>query len=61
MRQNLDLKRLPENVFEVVDQVSGDRGPIRFLNPSAHLGFDIFDEEHDEPTENAAPWDKYAS
>lgn len=61
IRQNLDLKRLPENAFEVVDKVSADRGPIRFLDPSAHLGFDIFDEEHDQPTGNAAPWDRSAS
>ncbi|MBE3047994.1 hypothetical protein IMZ48_36890 [Candidatus Bathyarchaeota archaeon] len=61
MRQNLDLKRLPEDVFEVVEKVSADRGPIRFLDPSAHLGFDIFDEEQDQPTGNGAPWDTPAS
>lgn len=61
MRQNLDPKRLPEDVFEVVERVSANKGLIRFLDPSAHLGFDIFDEEHDQPTENIAPWDKPAS
>lgn len=61
MRQNMNLKRLPKDVFEVVDKVSADRGPIRFLDPSNHLGFDIFDEEHDQPTGNAAPWDNPAS
>ncbi|SPN96708.1 probable GCY1 Galactose-induced protein of aldo/keto reductase family [Cephalotrichum gorgonifer] len=62
MRQNLDLKRLPEDVFEIVDKISVDRGgPIRFLDPSAHLGFDIFDEEDDQPTGNTAPWDKTSS
>jgi hypothetical protein len=57
MRQNLQLKRLPEDVFSVVDQLSSERGPIRFLDPSRHLGFDIFDEENDQPVSNSAPWD----
>lgn len=52
---------LPEDAFEVVEKVSVERGTIRFLDPSAHLGFDIFDEEHDQPTENVAPWDRPAS
>lgn len=60
MRQNLDLKTLSGDAFEVVDKVSADSGPIRFLDPSAHLGFDIFDEERDQPTGNAAPWDRAA-
>lgn len=57
MRQNLDLKRLPDDVFEAVDNISAESGQIRFLNPSTHLGFDIFDEEVDQPAANAAPWD----
>lgn len=61
MQQNLDLKRLPEDVFGIVEKVSADRGPIRFLDPSVHLGFDIFDEEHDQPTGDAAPWDTPAT
>lgn len=61
MQQNLDLKRLTEDVFEIVDKVSADRGPIRFLDPSNYLGFDTFDEEQDQPTGNAAPWDSPAS
>jgi hypothetical protein len=57
MEQNLRLKRLPDNVFKAVDQLSVENGGIRFLNPSRHLGFDIFDEERDEPVESSAPWD----
>lgn len=57
MKQNLQLKRLPEECFAVVDQLSFERGPIRFLDPSRHLGFDIFDEENDQPVANSAPWD----
>ena len=44
MKQNLQLKRLPEDMFAIVDQLSSERGPIRFLDPSRHIGFDIFDE-----------------
>jgi hypothetical protein len=57
MKQNLQLKRLPEDLFNVVDQLSSERGPIRFLDPSRHLGFNIFDEENDQPVANSAPWD----
>lgn len=57
MRQNLDLKRLPEDVFEVIEKITADKSPIRFLDPSAHLGFDIFDEENDQPIGDTAPWD----
>jgi alcohol dehydrogenase (NADP+) len=57
MKQNLELKRLPEDLFGVIDQLSAERGPTRFLDPSRHLGFDIFDEENDQPVANSAPWD----
>jgi len=57
MKQNLQLKSLPEDLFNVVDQLSSERGPIRFLDPSRHLGFNIFDEENDQPVANSAPWD----
>jgi alcohol dehydrogenase (NADP+) len=57
LRQNLELSPLPGDAFDVVDQLSAERGPIRFLDPCPHLGFDIFDEENDQPTSNTAPWD----
>lgn len=57
MEQNLQLKRLPDEIFNAVDSLSSKRGPIRFLDPSRHLGFDIFDEENDQPVEDTAPWD----
>ncbi|KAI2634224.1 NADP-dependent oxidoreductase domain-containing protein [Hypomontagnella submonticulosa] len=58
MKQNLRLKKLPAEMFLVVDQLSLELGPKRFLDPSRHLGFDIFDEERDQPVENVAPWDR---
>jgi alcohol dehydrogenase (NADP+) len=57
LRQNLDLQKLPERVFEMVDKLSAAKGPIRFLDPGPHLGFDVFDEENDQPVANFAPWD----
>ncbi|KAH7313914.1 aldo-keto reductase [Stachybotrys elegans] len=57
MTQNLHLKKLPQEIFELVDGLSDDKGPIRFLDPTPHLGFDIFDEEQDQPVANSAPWD----
>jgi alcohol dehydrogenase (NADP+) len=58
MEQNLALKRLPEEVWKEVDGLSVQRGgPVRFLDPSRHLGFDIFDEREDQPAGDSAPWD----
>lgn len=57
MRQNLALKRLPNEHFQALQNLWMERGPVRFLDPSKHLGFDIFDEEGDQPVTNGAPWD----
>ncbi|KAI1444068.1 aldo-keto reductase [Annulohypoxylon stygium] len=57
MKQNLQLRRLPEDMFAIVDQLSLERGPLRFLDPSRHIGFDIFDEEKDQPVADSAAWD----
>ncbi len=57
MQQNLQVKRLPNELFRVVEEISNDHGLLRFLDPSRHLSFDIFDEENDQPVENSAPWD----
>ncbi|KKP01910.1 aldo-keto reductase [Trichoderma harzianum] len=39
------------------DRLSSQRGSVRFLDPSRHLGFDIFDEDNDQPVADSAPWD----
>ncbi|KAK7991738.1 hypothetical protein PG988_000532 [Apiospora saccharicola] len=57
LRENLNLFSLPEVDFQKVNQLSHKTGAIRFLNPKPHIGFDIFDEENDEPVDNKAPWD----
>ncbi|KAK4223572.1 NADP-dependent oxidoreductase domain-containing protein [Podospora fimiseda] len=58
MEQNLQLKRLPDELFQKVDALTLERGPIRFLDPSLHIYFDIFDEENDQPVDDKAPWDE---
>ncbi|KAH0497860.1 hypothetical protein TgHK011_005142 [Trichoderma gracile] len=58
MKQNLELMRLSDEDFRAVDQLASERGPVRFLDPSRHLGFDIFDEGNDQPLANSAPWDE---
>jgi hypothetical protein len=57
MKENLQLMRLSDDGFEAVDSISTSRGAIRFLDPSRHLGFDIFDERNDQPVANGADWD----
>ncbi len=57
MKQNLQVKRLPDELFHVVEEIPNDHDLLRFLDPSRHLSFDIFDEENDQPVENSAPWD----
>ena len=57
MKQNLELRWLPAESFHAVEEIPNHRGLLRFLDPSRHLGFDIFDEEKDEPVGNSAPWD----
>jgi diketogulonate reductase-like aldo/keto reductase len=57
LQQNIQLTRLSDEDFHAVDQLSFERGAVRFLDPSRHLGFDIFDEENDQPVANYAPWD----
>lgn len=36
--------------MNVINQLAEERGQVRFLDPKDHIGFDIFDESHDQPT-----------
>lgn len=60
LQQNLQLFRLGDAEFGSIEGLSSSRrgGPVRFLDPAPHIGFDIFDEENDQPTTDEAPWDK---
>ncbi|KAK3302967.1 aldo-keto reductase [Chaetomium strumarium] len=44
-KQNLQLRRLPDDLFKAVNTLATRLGPLRFLDPRRHIGFDIFDEE----------------
>ena len=49
MGENLELTKLSAEAFETVNKLVDKHGPVRFLDSSRHIGFDIFDEEHDQP------------
>ncbi len=57
MEQNLRFERLPTDACDAIDHLFEKRGQVRFLDPSRHLGFDIFDERNDQPVADKAPWD----
>lgn len=59
LRSNMQVRKLSVELFNLVDGLAALRlgGPVRFLDPSRHVGFDIFDEENDQPIEDAAAWD----
>ncbi|KAM0177488.1 hypothetical protein ACHAPC_008782 [Botrytis cinerea] len=59
LSENLCTAPLSEEHFAIIDGLATtiESGPVRYLDPSKHLGFDIFDEKLDQPVENQAPWD----
>jgi alcohol dehydrogenase (NADP+) len=58
LRDNLSVKKLPDDDFQAINTLaSRNGGPKRFLDPKEYLGFDVFDEEQDQPVADAAPWD----
>ncbi|KAF7863784.1 hypothetical protein EAF04_006749 [Stromatinia cepivora] len=59
LSENLCNAPLSEKHFAIIDGLSTtiESGPVRYLDPTKHLGFDIFDEDVDQPVENQAPWD----
>ncbi|TGO07908.1 hypothetical protein BTUL_0237g00040 [Botrytis tulipae] len=59
LSENLSIAPLSEEHFAIIDglAITIESGPVRYLDPSKHLGFDIFHEELDQPVDNQAPWD----
>ena len=33
----------------IIDDLAERKGAVRFLDPRNHIGFDIFDENYDQP------------
>lgn len=57
LADNIGLSRLSEEHWEKIDHLSQETGNVRYLDPVGHVGFDIFNEEADEPVSDSAPWD----
>ncbi|CAK37432.1 uncharacterized protein An01g14370 [Aspergillus niger] len=51
MVENLDLKQLPDKDMETIYDLSKKKGEVRYLDPKNHIGFNIFDERHDQPVQ----------
>ena len=57
LAENLEVTALNEKDFEIINGLAREAGPIRYLDPWGHVGFDVFDEVRDEPVADSAPWD----
>ncbi|MCJ1316179.1 hypothetical protein MMC15_001499 [Xylographa vitiligo] len=57
LAENLEVTALNEKDFEIINGLAREAGPIRYLDPCGHVGFDVFDEVRDEPVADSAPWD----
>ncbi|KAF2791528.1 Aldo/keto reductase [Melanomma pulvis-pyrius CBS 109.77] len=49
LRENRDIIRLGDESMETLNGMAAAKGPIRFMDPRNHIGFDIFREDRDEP------------
>jgi hypothetical protein len=47
--QVLERPRLSEDDMEVVNKLRAGKQDVRYMDPSQYWGFDIFNEEKDEP------------
>ena len=54
----MQLIELDVENFNRVNSLSKATGALRYLDPTGHIGFDIFDEVYDQPVSNSAPWDQ---
>lgn len=49
MRENRDLFLLSDEDMTRINSLAADKGIVRYLEPKDYIGFDIFNEEADEP------------
>ena len=47
--ENLRPAALQTEQMRTVNSLGSAIGPIRYLDPQKHVGFDVFDEENDQP------------
>lgn len=57
LAENLAAFMLNEEHFRTVDSLTSVAGTVRYLDPSNHIGFDVFNEQCDEPVMNSPSWD----
>ena len=51
MAENQTLLKLEEKHFDRINRIAEERGTVRYLDPKEYVGFDIFNEDTDEPVE----------
>lgn len=56
LKRNIALVSLSEEHFEAINELSSQVGEVRFLDPSGHIGFNIFDEAKDQPALRSSDW-----
>lgn len=49
MIENRDLFELGSLEMAEIDNLARKKGAVRYLDPTNHIGFDIFSEDVDEP------------
>ena len=47
--ENRMLIKLEDHQMSVMDNLASIKEPVRFLDPNEYIGFDIFDEDRDQP------------
>lgn len=52
LEANRQLFKLDDAAIKVIDQLAEGMGQVRFMDPRNHIGFDIFDENHDQPEQS---------
>ena len=52
------LSKLPQADLDALSVLKEKHDFIRFLDPTDYLGFDVFNEEADEPIADKPPWRK---
>ena len=55
LKENRQIFKLDKRVMNIIDLLAESRGHVRYLDPSRHIGFDIFDESCDQPIAGNEP------
>ena len=47
--ENMEVFRLSDEDMQRIDHLAEEKGTVRYLDPRGYVGFDIFNEDLDEP------------